>query len=75
MEYSALVRLLSLNNQVHDLENRLLASPLPRDHRSPGPAWPDPSSSPIAGMQEEIAQGWECPPATNGSRPPHFLAP
>ena len=57
IEYYALVRLLNLNNQVHDLENRLLAAPLPGGLLPQGLAGPDPGASPIAGMQEEIAQG------------------
>ncbi len=34
LQYSALTRLLTLNNQVHDLENRMLAEKVPT---GPGP--------------------------------------
>jgi len=55
LEYVTLARLLTLNNQVHDLESQLLAVSLPTGLLSPGPA--SPNSSPIANIQEEIAQG------------------
>jgi hypothetical protein len=57
LHYSALTRLLTLNNQVHDLENQLLGVVLPR-----GGKWLD---SPVATqgldrvaqMQEQIDRG------------------
>ncbi|HJN85854.1 MAG: hypothetical protein QF714_15045 [Dehalococcoidia bacterium] len=57
MPYSALTRLLTLNNQVHDLQNRLLGTTVPR-LQSEALLWPevDPLSR-IAKMQDEIDQG------------------
>lgn len=57
LPYSALTRLLTLNNQVHDLQNRLLGTTVPR---LPGEAIPQTEvavCSPIAEMQDEIDQG------------------
>jgi|TARA_Y100000031_G_scaffold43600_1_gene50049 hypothetical protein len=57
LPYSALTRLLTLNNQVHDLQNRLLGTTVPR---LPKEALLRPESalgSPIAKMQDEIDQG------------------
>jgi hypothetical protein len=57
LPYSALTRLLTLNNQVHDLQNRLLGATVPR---LPREALLRPESglgSPIAKMQDEIDQG------------------
>ena len=57
LQYSALTRLLALNNEVHDLENQLRRESLPR-WRSGGStilAVGEPSR--IAEMQEEIDRG------------------
>lgn len=44
LQYSVLTRLLALNNQAHDMENRLLLEPVAAN-----------GTSRIAEMQEEIA--------------------
>ena len=57
LQYSALTRLLTLNNQVHDLRNQLLGTSVPQDRRGaqPRPGVAIPNS--IARMQDEIDQG------------------
>jgi hypothetical protein len=57
LPYSALTRLLTLNNQVHDLQNRLLGTTVPRLPREALPRPEIVPSSPIAKMQDEIDQG------------------
>ena len=54
LQYSALTRLLTLNNQVHDLENQMLAESLPVDARGAMIAAQMASGSRIAEIQEEI---------------------
>ena len=54
LQYSALTRLLTLNNQVHDLENQMLAESVPVDARSAMIAAQMASGSRIAEIQEEI---------------------
>ena len=56
LQYSALPRLLTLNNQVHDLENQMLAVVL--RIRTSGAVTSNqmPSGSSIAEIQEEIDQ-------------------
>ena len=56
LQYSALPRLLTLSNQVHDLENQMLAVVLPT--RTDGAVISNqmPSGSSIAEIQEEIDQ-------------------
>ena len=64
MQYSALTRLLTLNNQVHDLENQVLAAELPT--RTVGTVISNhmPSGSRIAEIQEEIDQATRASLAT-----------
>ena len=54
LEYSALTRLLTLNNQVHDLQHQLLRQSVPQGRflleSKAGGSTPDP----IAELQEEI---------------------
>jgi hypothetical protein len=54
IQYPALARLLTLNNQVHDLENQLLAVPVPA---TAGSRVSIPGTVDIAEMQERIDQG------------------
>ena len=54
LQYSALTRLLTLNNQVHDLENEMLAESLPVGARGAMIAAQMASGSRIAEIQEEI---------------------
>ena len=56
-QYPTLARLLALNNQVHDLENRLLGVAVPDGRYKPAPAIDAPASNSIAALQEEIDQG------------------
>lgn len=57
MEYSVLTRLLTLNNQVHDLENQLMTESLPSLPEQPEPVMTSASANRIAEMQDRIAQG------------------
>ena len=54
LQYSALTRLLTLNNQVHDLENEMLAESVPVGARGAMIAAQMASGSRIAEIQEEI---------------------
>ena len=54
LQYSALTRLLTLNNQVHDLENQMLAEPVPVGARGAIISAQMASGSRIAEIQEEI---------------------
>ncbi len=54
LQYSALTRLLTLNNQVHDLENQMLAESVPIGARGAMIAAQMASGSRIAEIQEEI---------------------
>ena len=64
LQYSALPRLLTLNNQVHDLENQMLAVVLPT--RTGGAVISNqmPFGSGIAEIQEEIDQATRASLAT-----------
>ncbi len=64
LQYSALTRLLTLNNQVHDLENQMLTVPVPT--RTAGVVISDQmtSGSRIAEIQEEIDQATRASLAT-----------
>ena len=54
LQYSALTRLLTLNNQVHDLENQMLAESVPVGARGSIISAQMASGSRIAEIQEEI---------------------
>ncbi|MCH7842233.1 MAG: hypothetical protein IH963_08135 [Chloroflexi bacterium] len=54
LQYSALTRLLTLNNKVHDLENRMLAETVPIGARGAMISAQMASGSRIAEIQEEI---------------------
>ncbi|MCH7736694.1 MAG: hypothetical protein IH872_04745 [Chloroflexi bacterium] len=54
LQYSALTRLLTLNNQVHDLENQMLAESVPIGARGAMISAQMASGSRIAEIQEEI---------------------
>ena len=54
LQYSALTRLLTLNNQVHDLENQMLTESVPIGARGAMIAAQMSSGSRIAEIQEEI---------------------
>ncbi|MQG34141.1 MAG: hypothetical protein FI717_07540 [SAR202 cluster bacterium] len=56
LQYSALTRLLTLNNQVHDLENQMLAQRVPTAPAGTALADQNFSSYRIAEFQEEIDQ-------------------
>ena len=56
LQYSALTRLLTLNNQVHDQENQMLAVELPTPRVGAVISNQTPSDSRIAEIQEEIDQ-------------------
>ena len=56
LQYSALPRLLTLNNQVHDLENQMLAVVLRTRTGGAVASNQMPSGSSIAEIQEEIDQ-------------------
>ncbi len=56
LQYSALTRLLTLNNQVHDLENEMLAESVPVGARGAMIAAQMASGSRIAEIQEEIGR-------------------
>ncbi len=53
----SLARLLALNNQVHDLENRLLGVAVSGAPIRPVAVGPRPGTNPIAELQEEIDRG------------------
>ncbi len=54
LQYSALTRLLSLNNQVHDLENQMLMESVPVGARGAMISTQMASGSRIAEIQEEM---------------------
>ncbi len=54
LQYSALTRLLSLNNQVHDLENQMLTEAVPVGAKGALISAQMVSGSRIAELQEEI---------------------
>ena len=64
LQYSALTRLLTLNNQVHDLENQVLAVELPTRTADAVISNQTPSGSRIAEIQEEIDQATRASLAT-----------
>jgi hypothetical protein len=57
LQCSSLTRLLTLNNQVHDLENQLLRETLPQRWSGGSTILGEGVSSRIAEMQEEIDRG------------------
>lgn len=57
LEHTLLTRLLTLNNQVHDLENQLMGQAVPTLPEYPEGVMTSPGSSRIAEMQDRIAQG------------------
>ena len=56
LQYSVLTRLLALNNQVHDLENQLLAAVVPLGRLHPESVGV-PGLNQIADLQEQIDRG------------------
>ena len=57
LEYSVLTRLLTLNNQVHDLENQLMTESVPTLPEYHSMVMTSASANRIAEMQDQIAQG------------------
>ncbi len=57
LEFTVLTRLLTLNNQVHDLENQLMTESVPGLPEQPGSVMTSASANRIAEMQDRIAQG------------------
>ena len=57
LEYTVLTRLLTLNNQVHDLENQLMTESVPSLPKSPESVMTTSGANRIAEMQDQIAQG------------------
>lgn len=57
LEYKVLTRLLTLNNQVHDLENQLMTESVPNFPEQPESMMTSASANRIAEMQDRIAQG------------------
>ena len=57
LQYSVLTRLLTLNNQVHDLENTLLSVPVPETGARAGTPVGLVEANSIATMQDQIDQG------------------
>ena len=57
LEYTALTRLLTLNNQVHDLENQLMTESVPSLPEGFGLMMTASGANRIAEMQDQIAQG------------------
>ena len=57
LEYTVLTRLLTLNNQVHDLENQLMTESVPSLPEQPESLMTSTSANRIAEMQDRIAQG------------------
>ena len=64
LQYSALARLLTLNNQVHDLENQMLAVALPTHTAGAVISNQMLSGSSIAEIQDEIDQATRASLAT-----------
>jgi hypothetical protein len=64
LQYSALTRLLTLNNQVHDLEQQVLAEIVPTSSSSTIISSQMSSGSRIAEIQEEIDQATRASLAT-----------
>lgn len=64
LQYSALTRLLTMNNQVHDLENRMLSEPVPLGARGAVASAQIAAGSRIAEIQEEIDQATRASLAT-----------
>ena len=56
LQYSALARILTLNNRIHDLENQMLAVEVPLRMASVAQMNESTSSGRIAYIQEEIDQ-------------------
>ncbi len=57
LEYSVLTRLLTLNTQVHDLENQLMTESVPRLADQTESIMTSANANRIAEMQDLIAQG------------------
>ena len=57
LEYTVLTRLLTLNNQVHDLENQLMSESIPSLQNHPESIMTSTTVNRIAEMQDRIAQG------------------
>ena len=57
LQYSVLTRLLTLNNQVHDLKNQLLSVSVPETSALAGTPVGVMEANSIATMQEQIDQG------------------
>jgi len=57
LEYTVLTRLLTLNNQVHDLENQLMTESVPDLPKGLGLVMTASGANRIAEMQDQIAQG------------------
>ncbi len=57
LEYTVLTRLLTLNNQVHDLENQLMTESVPELPEGLGLVMTASGANRIAEMQDQIAQG------------------
>jgi len=57
LEYTVLTRLLTLNNQVHDLENQLMSESIPSLQNHLEPVMTSTTVNRIAEMQDRIAQG------------------
>ena len=57
LEYTVLTRLLTLNNQVHDLENQLMSESIPSLQNHPESIMTSTTVNRIAEMQDRIALG------------------
>ena len=64
LQYSALARILTLNNQIHDLENQILAVEVPLRMAGVEPFNQCLSSSGIAQIQDELDQATRASLAT-----------
>ena len=64
LQYSALARILTLNNQIHDLENQMLVMELPSHSAGVGKFGEGFSCNRIADIQEEIDQATRASLAT-----------
>ena len=64
LQYSALARVLTLNNHIHDLERQILSVEVPSNMASAVPSGERPSSSSIADIQEEIDRAMRASLAT-----------
>ena len=64
LQYSALARILTLNNHIHDLENKILAVKVPTVFGGVGQSNMGSSNVSIAGIQEEIDQSMRASLAT-----------